>query len=228
MEHDPTQAGLSDTYSIGVDPVDHFVHPPYSRNAPHNKIRRWTPRHSSVILDNGNLHLDCPVPSRLLNTLPNKTAREFTHVRYTAATCEPNNFQKERYTLRQALYAQPRSTELFIGITLSNEDEVSLAKTMYGVMENISFLCSRVRSRVWGQLAWQKVVVCILADGRARWFGVPFIADFRLNGRTLLLLEAMGVFQSGVAQSSVQGKPVKAHIFEYSTQVSIDSTLRLQ
>lgn len=120
-----------------------------------------------IELFHGNLVLDCPVPRRLLNTLPNKHDREFTHVRYTAVTCDPADFKKEQYMLRQVIFERPRATELFIVITLYNEDEVLFARTMHGVMENIAHLCSRKRSKVWGKDGWKNVVVCIVADGRA-------------------------------------------------------------
>ena len=122
-----------------------------------------------VDLFQGNLVLDCPVPPRFLNTLPNKKDREFTHMRYTAATCDPSDFKKERFALRQVLYEQPRATEMFIVITLYNEDEVLFARTMHGVMKNIAHLCSRQRSKVWGKEGWRKVVVCVVADGRTKY-----------------------------------------------------------
>ena len=62
--------------------------------------------------------LDCAVPSKLLAQLPNKTDREMTHVRYTAVTCDPNDFKSEQYQLRQTLYEPPRRTELFIVMTM--------------------------------------------------------------------------------------------------------------
>ena len=121
-----------------------------------------------VDLFQGNLVLDCPVPPRFLNTLPNKKDHEFTHMRYTAATCDPSDFKKERFTLRQVLYEQPRATEMFIVITLYNEDEVLFARTMHGVMKNIAHLCSGQRSKVWDKEGWRKVVVCVVADGRTK------------------------------------------------------------
>lgn len=50
----------------------------------------------------------------------------------------------------------------------------------------------------------------------------------RINTRTLAALAAMGVYQDGVAKNAVNGKPVTAHIFEYSTQISIDPQLQFR
>lgn len=44
---------------------------------------------------------------------------EFTHMRYTAVTEDPNEFQRQRYKLRQTLYG--RKTELAIVATMYNE-----------------------------------------------------------------------------------------------------------
>lgn len=62
--------------------------------------------------------LDCPVPTRYLQAVPIKEGKEFTHMRYTAATCDPADFASEGYTLRQQLLE--RHTELFIVLTMYN------------------------------------------------------------------------------------------------------------
>jgi chitin synthase len=88
---------------------------------------------------------------------------------------------------------------------------------MHGVMKNISHLCSRDRSRTWGPEGWKKVTVCIVSDGR-----------LKINPRTLSLLAALGVYQDGVAKNVVGDKPVTAHIYEYTTQLSVDPKLKFK
>ena len=61
------------------------------------------------------------------------------------------------------------------------------------------------------------VVVCIVSDGRAK-----------INSRTLSVLAAMGVYQDGVAKNVVAGKPVTGHLYEYTTQVSVDPDLKMK
>lgn len=41
----------------------------------------------------GHLILDCPVPSRLLEHAREKDEKEFSVMRYTAATCDPDQFR---------------------------------------------------------------------------------------------------------------------------------------
>ncbi|KAI1431288.1 glycosyltransferase family 2 protein [Xylaria sp. CBS 124048] len=163
-----------------------------------------------ILLYRGNLVLDCPIPPRLLNQLPHGQRDEFTHMRYTAATCDPNNFYNENFTLRQKLFSKPRQTELFIVITMYNEDDILFARTMIGVLKNIEYMCNRKGSATWNQDAWKKIVVCIVSDGRAK-----------INKRTKALLAGMGVYQEGIAKQQVNGKDVTAHIYEYTSQVGL-------
>ena len=50
---------------------------------------------SSNRLFHGNLVIDNEVPSKLLDVCPLKNEREFKFMRYTAATCDPNDFKSE-------------------------------------------------------------------------------------------------------------------------------------
>lgn len=74
-------------------------------------------RTKKVALFRGNLILNCPVPSRLIEASARKDA-EFTSMRYSAVTCDPDQFQASRYTLRPNL--MDRETELFIVMTMYN------------------------------------------------------------------------------------------------------------
>ncbi|KAG0749821.1 hypothetical protein G6F57_002962 [Rhizopus arrhizus] len=182
--------------------------------APRRQPRRYKTTRQ-VKLTKGNLVLDCPVPTAYLKDVPIKDGKEFTHMRYTAATCDPKDFVADGYTLRQPMLE--RKTELFIVLTMYNEDEVLFTRTMHGVMKNIAHLCTRDRSRTWGPNGWEKVVVCIVSDGRNK-----------INQRTLSVLALLGVYQDGVAKNIVHGKPVTAHIYEYTTQISVDPHMEVK
>ncbi|KAI9496241.1 chitin synthase 1 [Zychaea mexicana] len=188
-------------------------------NAHYGEAPRRVPRRykttRKVKLTRGNLVLDCPVPTRYLQAVPIKESKEFTHMRYTAATCDPKDFATSGYTLRQQLLE--RQTELFIVLTMYNEDEILFARTMHGVMKNIAHLCGRDRSKTWGHNGWQKVVVCVVSDGRNK-----------INQRTLSLLATLGVYQDGVAKNMVGDKEVTGHIYEYTTQLSVDPEMKFK
>lgn len=198
LTHTDSQVGASDPYHDNPQPA--------TNNAP---IKRWKTV-KQVLLYRGNLVLDCPIPPALLNKLPHGERDEFTHMRYTAATCDPGDFYDENFTLRQKLFSKPRHTELFIVVTMYNEDEVLFARTMIGVFKNIQFMCNRPESKTWGKDAWKKIVVCVVSDGRAK-----------INPRTRALLAGMGVYQEGIAKQQVNNKDVTAHIYEYTTQVGM-------
>lgn len=168
-------------------------------------LKRWKTV-KEVQLYQGNLVLDCPIPPRLLNQIehaPPPERDEYTHMRYSAATSDPSTFREDRFTLRQQLFAKPRQTELFICITMYNEDEELFARTMIGVIKNIEHMNSRTSSKTWGKEAWKKIVVCVVSDGRAK-----------INPRTRALIAAMGVYQEGIAKQQVNKKDVTAHIYE--------------
>ena len=139
-----------------------------------------------VQLFHGNLVLDCPVPPKIINSFSDHE-REFTHMRYTAATCDPADFFEQQFTLRQQLYGKPRKTELFIVVTMYNEDDLLFARTMAGVWQNIQFMCNgtgRNGGGSWGPDGWKRIVVCVVSDGRAK-----------INERTKGVLTAMGCYQ---------------------------------
>ena len=80
-----------------------------------------------VELFQGNLVLDVNVPSHLVPKAAG-ASEEMSKMRYTAATCDPDDFMRSKYSLRQYLYG--RKTELFIVMTMYNEDEVLFVRTM--------------------------------------------------------------------------------------------------
>lgn len=170
-----------------------------------------------VRLINGELILECKIPTILYSFLPRRDDIEFTHMRYTAVTCDPDDYVEKGYKLRQNIGTTTRETELFICITMYNENEIDFTRTMHGVMRNISHFCSRTRSRTWGKDGWQKIVVCIISDGRQK-----------VHPRTLDALAAMGCFQKGIAKNHVNQREVTAHVYEYTTQVSLDADLKFK
>ncbi|CAG8657095.1 6938_t:CDS:2 [Dentiscutata erythropus] len=175
--------------------------------------RRRSARH--VELTHGNLVLDCPVPDKVLRNVKYSDDEEFSTMRYTAVTCDPDDFIQNKYLLRPHIYG--RKTELMIVMTMYNEDDKLFIKTMSSAIKNVAHLCSRDKSKTWGHDGWQKVVVVIVSDGRNK-----------IDRRTLNVLGAMGVYQDGIMQDNVDGKSVTAHLFEYTTQLMIDSDFSIR
>jgi len=165
-----------------------------------------------VELQQGNLVLDCAVPASILSYAKDYSGNpdEFKKMRYTACTSDPDDFARSKYALRQHLWK--RQIEMAVVMTCYNEDEVLFDNTMTSVVKNIQHLQSRSKSKTWGKDAWKKVLVVIVADGRAK-----------IHPKMLKMLGLMGVYQEGIAKNEVAGRDVQAHIFEYSTQVVVDS-----
>ncbi|CAG8519931.1 23372_t:CDS:2 [Dentiscutata erythropus] len=164
-------------------------------------------RLKSVELLNGNLVLECPVSENILKNIPHNS-REFTHLRYTACTSKPETFRENNFILRQIEYK--RETELFIMINMCDDNEILLSYTLDGIMENIAYLCSLRDSPTWGNDGWEKVVVCIISDDRNH-----------INEQVLAYLTVLGVYQDNIEKSKVNNKFVEAHIYEYTTLISI-------
>ncbi|KAK5133494.1 hypothetical protein LTR08_007631 [Meristemomyces frigidus] len=170
------------------------------------------------------LSADYPVPSAIQNAVQAKYrndlesgSEEFTHLRYTAATCDPNDFTlKNGYNLRPAMYN--RHTELLIAVTYYNEDKTLTSRTLHGVMQNIREIVNLKKSEFWnkGGPAWQKIVVCLVFDG----------IDPCDKG-TLDILATIGIYQDGIMKKDIDGKETVAHIFEYTTQLSVTPNQQL-
>jgi chitin synthase len=190
-------------YSLADSRADHYD---YNNNAgPGILTMRQTNRYIPLT-PQGNLVIDIPVADKVLKFAGYKTG-EFTYTRYTAITCGANDFADKGYVLRQQ--ESGRNTEIFIVVTMYNEDHLLFCKTMVALMKNIRYLCS-LDSNIWGKDGWKKVVVCIVADGRNK-----------INRKVLDILGIMGVYLDGIMKDSVNDNPVVAHMFEYTTQMCI-------
>ncbi|KAL4909749.1 hypothetical protein BDW74DRAFT_43258 [Aspergillus multicolor] len=159
-------------------------------------------------LVHGNVVLSGPVHSKIRGQLSNDEEESAT-VRYSALTCEPAMFRKERFTLRQKLYISPRRTELLITVSLCDESGVNLGRTLTSIFANIQFICDQ-KAKMWKRRGWKKCVVCILADGRSR-----------LTDEARAALALLGLWQPALAMSDVGGKKVLAHLFEHTTHVRL-------
>jgi chitin synthase len=185
-------------------------------------LKRYATRKVKLV-QGSVLSLDYSVPSAIKNAVQpqyrdaERGMEEFTKMRYTAATCDPNDFTlKNGYDLRPRMYN--RHTELLIAITYYNEDKQLLSRTLHGVMQNIRDIVNLKKSTFWnkGGPAWQKIVVCMVFDGLEK-----------ADKNVLDVLATIGVYQDGVIKKDVDGKETVAHIFEYTTQLSVTPNQQL-
>ncbi|EOR03651.1 hypothetical protein E3P92_02229 [Wallemia ichthyophaga] len=190
-------------------------------------IKRDRAKTVKVKLTKGHFIHEFPVPTAVKNALEPvyrdfTHTREFSHLRYTAATCDPDDFTTENgWSLRASNYG--RHTELLIVITSYNEDKILYARSLHAVMLNVRDICKTRQSKYWrsaglegGQPGWQRIVVALITDGLEP-----------MDKTVLDLLATIGVYQDGVMKKEIDDKQTEAHIFEYTTQLSVDTTPQL-
>ena len=192
------------------------------------EARQQPPQHGrtrQVQLTAGNWIVDYPVPTPVANAvLPayreQGAPKEFTHMRYSAVTCDPDDFVLENGWGLRTRYEYERPTDILIALTYYNEDRNLLTRTMHSVMLNIRDMCRKWSKRYPhmddGHPGWQRVVVSLVFDGIDP-----------CDKEALDVLATMGVYQDGVMKRQVNDKETVAHLFEYTTQVSVDTTPQL-
>ncbi|KAJ1550048.1 Chitin synthase, class 1, partial [Cladochytrium tenue] len=162
----------------------------------------------------GNLVVKSRVPDEVLADERLTETEEFATMRYTAATCDADDYTDRGYNLRVVNYR--RTIEIFVVVTMYNESLELFLRTMFALAENIRHL-SEIRDPRWGGAdAWKKVAVCVVADGRSN-----------IRPEILQAMEMMGVYQDGLAQASINSEPVAAHVYEYTAQKFLDPAVNV-
>lgn len=212
--HATSQGGFS---SNPVETTDDWVQRQQQSAPEGNGVKRSRTRKVKLV-QGSVLSANYPVPSAVQNAVEPRyrnaegiDEEEFTQLRYTAATCDPNDFTLANgYNLRARMYN--RHTELLIAITYYNEDKTLLARTLHGTMKNIRDIVNLKKSQFWdkGGPAWQKIVVCLVFDG---------IDNVDMS--VFDVLATVGIYQDGILKKDVNGKETVAHIFEYTSQISV-------
>ncbi|KNE63326.1 hypothetical protein AMAG_08465 [Allomyces macrogynus ATCC 38327] len=147
--------------------------------------------------------VEMDVPAPLVEGARDEFAREHDtqFLRYTAVTCDADDFVAQEYQLRQT-HATTK-VDLLICITMYNEPPEHFVKTMQGVQRNLRQL---LKMPEWSSDDWRRVLVVVVSDGRAK-----------IHPDTLTLLGLMGGYQDGVMKKAYQGLPTQAHLFEVTT-----------
>lgn len=122
---------------------------------------------------------------------------------------------KNGYTLRPVMYN--RHTELMVVVTYYNEDKFLFTRTFHSIMQNVRQILDK-KSDFWNVAGpfYEKLVVCVVMDGLD-----PCDKD------VLDILATIGLYQDGVMKKDVNGVETVAHIFEYTTQLSINDSQQL-
>jgi hypothetical protein len=135
-------------------PESYTYYPPpqeYRPRYPSKTLFRYKTQLRIPLTQHGNLVVDVPVPQKILEVTTDSSAA-FTHLRYSAVVADPDDFSKEGYTLRQSEDGQ--QTEIFIVVTMYNENQELFLRTWNSLNRNIQFLCSKKGTKVWGKDGW--------------------------------------------------------------------------
>ncbi|KNE72597.1 hypothetical protein AMAG_17040 [Allomyces macrogynus ATCC 38327] len=147
--------------------------------------------------------VEMDVPAPLVEGARDEFVREHDtqFLRYTAVTCDADEFVAQEYQLRQT-HASTK-VDLLICITMYNEPPEHFVKTIQGVQRNLRQL---LKMPEWSPDDWRRVLVVVVSDGRAK-----------IHPDTLTLIGLMGGYQDGVMKKAYQGLPTQAHLFEVTT-----------
>ncbi|KAI9204458.1 chitin synthase-domain-containing protein [Polychytrium aggregatum] len=182
----------------------------YAAAPPGQLFARKATRKEVPLQQNGTFVVEVPLPTSHIENCTYKT-EEFTKIRYTAATTDPNAFA-DKYTLMPRILR--RNVKMAIVATMYNEDDELFCKSVFAVFQNIAYLCSNECPGGLGPDGWKDIVLCIVSDGRTK-----------INKRVLTVLGCMGLYLEGLTKSSVNGEEVSAHIFESICQRAVDHSL---
>ncbi|KAJ3221347.1 Chitin synthase, class 2 [Clydaea vesicula] len=166
-----------------------------------------------TLASSGNFIIKQKIPYQILDDAIFKNGEEFETLRYTACTTDPDRFVEKNYSLRVSNLK--RNIEIFVVVTMYNEDENAFNRTLFALAQNIQYLCEKNKYG-WDENSWQKVAICIVGDGRSK-----------IHENVLKVLSVLGVYQDGIAQSAINKKETVSHIFEYTAQKIMDESRQI-
>jgi chitin synthase len=127
-----------------------------------------------------------------------------------------HDFKDDGFTLRQVRCDSPRRTELFIAMTMYNKDKELFTRSMHGVIKNVAHLCKQDRSKTWDKKA-----------GRRWSFASSATVDPRsTRGRSVSL--PPWVLPGRRCKDQNRERDVKAHVYEYTTRISVTPALKVE
>ncbi|KAL1878001.1 Chitin synthase, class 3 [Diaporthe australafricana] len=196
---------------------------PSEDNPPKPPDLQGTGNGSSKLKSGQVLSVEYPVPSAIRNAIQPKYrdveggVKELETLRYTAVTADPDDFTLDNgYNIRPAMYR--RHTEHLVCVTYYNEDKALLSKTLHSLFMNLRDIANLKKSEFWNGRgpSWQKLVICVVMDGIEA-----------CDEAVLDVLATIGLYQDGIMVPDVDGREVTAHVFECTTQLSINANQQL-
>ncbi|KAJ3310912.1 Chitin synthase, class 1 [Boothiomyces sp. JEL0838] len=214
VEHDSSEPLSPNAHS--PDYANHYRSDQHVHYEGHDHQHQSEPHTHNIGRTNlPDLHLSYPAPQQYAPKMGStlfryKTEQIIPLTEFDSAVVgDPNEFNSEGYSLRQS--EAGRETEIFVVVTMYNEDQDLFLKTWNSLQKNINYLCQKRNAGTWGPDGWQKIVICVVADGRTK-----------INSKTLAVIGLLGIYQEGLIKTKIDDRDVSAHLFEYTTNVSLD------
>ncbi|EPY49395.1 chitin synthase Chs2 [Schizosaccharomyces cryophilus OY26] len=199
-----------DEYAMSEDGFSGLETASFNNSSAYHEMQEVPIMHDSLVVE-------CPCPldlKNMLGSIVHTSSEESNSLRYTAVTCNPEDMMANELKVRTNLF--DRDIQAAICLTVGQEDLASFALTLSSVMENVKHLTMRKKSRVWGDESWKKVLTCIVLDGRNS-----------VHRNILDLLSSIGAYQPSISKGRVNGKRVLAHMYEFTSTISVDEKLNI-
>ncbi|KAK5652661.1 hypothetical protein OQA88_10255 [Cercophora sp. LCS_1] len=123
---------------------------------------RPPPKRVEDMLFHGNLVIDIGLPQEVLDKFPHGERDEFTHVRYTAVTCDPQAFETRGYSLRASLFSKPRSTDILLSVFFNTgPDPATLPGVLCKAWDAVDQLCRKTTNGLppFDDSGWKRVIL---------------------------------------------------------------------
>lgn len=165
MSYTPPPPSPAPSYSYPPSPSPLPATPGFSGTSHWHKVRsNMMARRvvKKVPLTNGNFVIDVPVPKEVLRNSHQGIGAErgeLEKMRYTAATCDPDDFMRCKFNLRPYLYG--RRTELFVSYGGGRSSTKRASSRQSG---DLRTLRRQRRARARARSFWLTAEICSSAD----------------------------------------------------------------
>ncbi|KAK0614344.1 chitin synthase N-terminal-domain-containing protein [Immersiella caudata] len=248
--NDPDDSSKASTQLTPPPSTSAAAEPPQVQQLP---VRVPQSGKGKFALFSGNLVIDIPLPQKTLSKFPHAPdggRDEFTHVRYTAVTCDPDSFHEKGYSLRAGLFAKPRTTDLLFSVFFDTGHRATVFDVLSKVWDAMDHFhqLSLLGPLAFKEVRWKHVVLhlhfatlptgesasCLDAiSSRPMWYEGPGLSLFSemssVNGESVLwqMYEVRHTYPGGwrtvLTVYSTQPSSILGHHLYHTLELSLDT-----
>ncbi|KAK0638481.1 chitin synthase N-terminal-domain-containing protein [Cercophora newfieldiana] len=200
---------------------------------PQSSIHPQSTGRENYALFSGNLVIDIPLPQEVLAKFPHGAKDEFSHVRYTAVTCEPRFLKEKGYLLRSGLFSAPRTTDVLLSIHYlagTADDLFNILSKVWDAVDQLPYEFGKRQTLGYSSTRWKGAVFHLHIPRRLTQSTVMLLNEIAARPttyddprpRTTLSDKANGASTLHFDETSVvNGEPVLWQMYEYTTQLRL-------